>query len=202
MIHQSQQLLIDQLKAHPVSVAHLEISKGITALSAASGSGKSRFFRAISDLVENDGNVRLGDTQRQEISAPAWRKLVRYVSPEPSWWGATMRENIPLDDTTTSLCGEFGVAPKLMDSPIADLSSGERQRFGLIRALHDDPPVLLLDEPTAALDEVTSRQVEAELRRRADLGRIILLISHSEAQIERIANRVLTIENGQVVERI
>lgn len=200
--HAHQVLTIDFLKAAPVCAKTLVLPAGITAVSAPSGSGKSRFFRAIADLVVNDGSASLGNIDRAQISAPEWRKQVRYVSSEPAWWGATIRENIPQDKTTELLAENFGLAANLMDSPIADLSSGERQRFGLIRALHDDPKVLLLDEPTAALDESLSIRVEAELKERALNGRIVLLISHSEAQIARIADRVLTIENGQVVERM
>lgn len=197
-----QVLTIDFLNVAPIRAKSLVLPAGITAVSAPSGSGKSRFFRAIADLVVNDGIVSLGEIDRAQISAPEWRKQVRYVSSEPAWWGATMRDNIPQGDTTESLLEKFGLAANLMDSPLADLSSGERQRFGLIRALHDDPKVLLLDEPTAALDEALSIKVETELTERALNGRIVLLVSHSEAQIARIADRVLTIENGQVVERV
>lgn len=194
-------LTIDFLNVVPVRAKSLVLNSGITAVSAPSGAGKSRFFRAIADLVVNEGTVSLGDIDRAQIPAPQWRKQVRYVNADPAWWSATLRENIPQDQTTEMLAEKFGLAAHLMDSPLADLSSGERQRFGLVRALHDDPKVLLLDEPTAALDDALSLRVEAELKERAQNGRIVLLISHSKEQIARIADKVLTIKNGQVVEK-
>lgn len=191
-------LRIKGLEVPPVRVENLEIEPGITALSAPSGSGKSRFFRAIADLVVNRGTVQFGEFQREEIPAPDWRRMVRFVSAEPGWWSLKTRPHFPDYDRCVRLMGRFGLAPALIDSPVAELSSGERQRFGLIRALMDDPEVLLLDEPTAALDETTSLKVEAELSRRAESGGTILLISHSEAQIARLANQVLTIRDGWV----
>lgn len=194
-------LIIEKLEIPPVFVEHLEVAPGITVLSAPSGTGKSRFFRAIADLVVNSGKISLGDLQRENISAPDWRHLVRYVSAEPAWWDTTARAHLPAIDATQSLASQFNLAPNLFDSPIDQLSSGERQRFGLVRALIDNPPVLLLDEPTAALDETTAKKVETELSKRASDGCLIFLISHSETQIARIADRVLTIENGHVEER-
>lgn len=193
-------LIIDKLKAAPISVDHLEISPGIAALTATSGAGKSRLFRAIADLVENTGSIKLNTMDREKITAPEWRTAVRYVSAEPAWWEATAREHLPEGDAVTALANQFNLTPKLFDCPIEQLSSGERQRFGLVRALADNPPVLLLDEPTAALDEDTSELVEAELKKRAEAGCIIFLISHSKAQIARIADRVLTINNGHIEE--
>lgn len=194
-------LHIEALDVLPIRAAHLDIAPGITALTAPSGAGKSRFFRAIADLVVNVGEVRLADTKRAEVSAPEWRHLVRYVSSEPAWWAPTARANLPDNPNVISLAKQFDLAPTLFDSPIEQLSSGERQRFGLVRAMADNPPVLLVDEPTAALDNDSRERVEAELLRRAGQGCIIFIISHSDAQIARIANRVLTIEDGKVRER-
>lgn len=195
-------LVIENLEILPVSVEHLEITTGVTVLTASSGSGKSRFFRAIADLVVNSGKISLGNIRRENTSAPDWRHLVRYVSAEPAWWGATARAHLSPGEATHSLASRFDLSPNLFDSPIDQLSTGERQRFGLVRSLVDDPPVLLLDEPTAALDETTATKVEAELSKRAKAGCIVFLISHSDTQIARIADRVLTIKNNQVVERL
>lgn len=191
-------LTIKNLTILPIYVERLELDVGITALAAPSGAGKSRLFAAIADLVVNAGEVSLDDVNRNDMAATEWRKTVRYVSAEPSWWGTTAQDHLPDDEKTSQMAARVGLATELFKQPIEQLSTGERQRFGLVRALADDPQVLLLDEPTAALDHATSLKVEAELLRLAGEGRIVFIISHSEAQIERIASRVVSIIDGKL----
>lgn len=191
-------LNIINLNVIPIHVDRIEIKAGITALAAPSGSGKSRLFGAIADLLVNTGEVSLGGINRNDMAATEWRKMVRYVSSEPSWWAATAQDHLPDDDMVKQLANRFGLADELLRQPIDQLSTGEKQRFGLIRALVDKPKVLLLDEPTAALDHDTSLKVEAEFMRLAKDGCLIFIISHSEAQIKRIADRTITIIDGEV----
>ncbi|MBL1420339.1 MAG: ATP-binding cassette domain-containing protein [Alphaproteobacteria bacterium] len=193
-------LIIKNLTILPINVERLELKAGLTALAAPSGAGKSRLFAAIADLIVNEGEVSLDDVNRNDIAATHWRKMVRYVSAEPSWWGNTVAEHLSDDEKTRQMATKFGLTSELYERPIEQLSTGERQRFGLLRALVDEPQVLLLDEPTAALDQDTSLKIEAELVRLAGEGRIIFIISHSEAQIERIATRVVRIVDGKVCE--
>lgn len=193
-------LKINNLNIVPVQVRQLEIYAGITALKAPSGSGKSRILKAIADLVLHTGEVSLNGKNRSEMPAPEWRKMVRYISAEPAFWGKTVLDNMSDNATTRKLATQFGLADKLFNSPIDQLSTGEKQRFGLVRALADNPQILLLDEPTAALDEKTTIWVEAELQKRADSGVVIVLISHNDAQIKRIATKTYTIIDGELVE--
>jgi UDP-glucose/iron transport system ATP-binding protein len=195
-------LFVDRLDIAPVHVEKLRVGNGITALAAASGAGKTRFFLALADLVPNHGSIRFDDMARESTPAPVWRRSIRYVSAEPAWWEATPRAHLPASGRVTAMAERLGLDKSLLDKPIAELSTGERLRFGLVRALASDPPLVLLDEPTGALDEASAKLVEDEFRRLADDGKSIFLISHSEDQIERIADRVLTIENGIVVERV
>jgi putative ABC transport system ATP-binding protein len=195
-------LFVDRLDIAPVHVEKLRIGGGITALAAPSGAGKTRFLLAVADLVPNAGQIRLDDKGRERVPAPAWRRQVRYVSAEPAWWAPTARAHLPALGAVAAMAERFGLAANLFDEPIADLSTGERQRFGLIRGLADNPPVLLLDEPTSALDEDTTRRVEKELLRLAQAGRIVVLVSHRADQVDRLAERVLTIESGIIMERV
>lgn len=194
-------LFIDRLDIAPVHVAKLRVGAGITTLSAPSGAGKTRFFLAIADLIVNAGKIRLDETERERIPAPAWRRLVRYASAEPAWWAPTVRENLPTYGAVRGMAERFGLGKDLVDKPVAELSTGERQRFGLVRALASDPPVLLLDEPTSALDETATLRVEELLRELAQKGRIVFMISHSDEQVRRIADRALEIEDGVIAER-
>ncbi len=81
-----------------------------------------------------------------------------------------------------------------------NLSTGERQRLAFARLLRRDPDVLLLDEPTAALDAEATERVEALVRARLDAGASVLIVTHSGDQAERLAGRRLRIEDGAVVE--
>lgn len=191
-------LMIKNLSVLPVYVEQLEITTGITALAAPSGSGKSRLFTAIADLIVNEGEVLLDGINRNDMAATEWRKLVRYVSSEPSWWGETAQDHLPSDEKTQQIARRIGLDVKLFLRPIEQLSTGEKQRFGLIRALVDEPKILLLDEPTAALDHETSLKVEAEFLRLAKDGCLIFIISHSDEQIKRIADNVATIIDGKI----
>lgn len=193
-------LTIQNLTIKPLYVERLELSAGITALAAPSGAGKSRLFAAIADLLVNEGEVSLNGVSRNDMPATDWRKMVRYVSAEPSWWGNAAKDHLPDDEQTRQMAVRFGLNVELFERPIEQLSTGERQRFGLLRCLLDAPQVLLLDEPTAALDHETSLKIEAEFVRLAGEGRVIFLISHSEAQIGRIAGRVVNIVDGKIAE--
>jgi phosphate-transporting ATPase len=86
------------------------------------------------------------------------------------------------------------------NAPIARLSTGERQRLGLIRALVHHPRILLLDEPTAALDPDATALVENLLAERFAQGTSALWVSHDAAQAKRMAQRCLMIERGQAAE--
>ena len=91
----------------------------------------------------------------------------------------------------------FGLNEALLDRRIDSLSTGERQRLALVRALTDDPKVLLLDEPTALLDQTNAARVDAHLAERLIAGRIILLVSHDPTQIDRLAHIRLQLGNPQ-----
>jgi ABC-type lipoprotein export system ATPase subunit len=83
---------------------------------------------------------------------------------------------------------------------VARLSTGERQRLALLRALGPENRVLLLDEPTSGLDAENTGLVEALLRGRLSLGTAILLVTHDPEQATRMASRHLEVRGGQLVE--
>jgi ABC-type phosphate transport system ATPase subunit len=95
---------------------------------------------------------------------------------------------------------ELGLPEECMDWAVARLSTGEKQRLGFLRAIEDEPEVLLLDEPTAALDDVSGRAVEAVIERLRRGGAAILLVTHSAAQEARLARRRTVIAAGRLRE--
>jgi len=83
----------------------------------------------------------------------------------------------------------LGVRADLLNAPVAQLSTGEKQRLALVRALLPNPPLLLLDEPTGPLDEVSVTQVEALLQQRMAGGTSILLVTHDPNQATRLGHQ-------------
>jgi ABC-type multidrug transport system ATPase subunit len=92
----------------------------------------------------------------------------------------------------------LGLAPALLDTEIERLSTGERQRLALVRSLARRPRVLLLDEPTGALDPDGVARVEALLREQLAAGMAILVVTHAGEQARRLAQRIFRLEQGKL----
>ena len=167
------------------------------AVTGPSGAGKSLLLRAIADLDPNDGAVFANVGERARMPAPAWRRAVAYVPAEPGWWGDLARDHFypPLP---AALVQAMGLGREVFDAPVARLSTGERQRLALARCLAREPEVLLLDEPTAALDERNKLEVEAVLKTRLDAGASLVLVTHDPAQAARLATRSVKLGAGRI----
>ncbi len=166
------------------------------AIEGPSGSGKTRLLRAIADLDAAAGYVYLEGVERREMLGPEWRRRVRYASAEPAWWGAKAREHFPATAKLDRLLSAVGLESVLLDRPISELSTGERQRLGLVRAIADEPRVLLLDEPTSALDAQAAALAEELIKFQILLGRIVILVSHDSQQLTRLANARLQLTDA------
>jgi ABC-type iron transport system FetAB ATPase subunit len=171
------------------------------AITGPSGSGKSLCLRMIADLDPNEGEVFLDGANRRMFPAPAWRRKAVYNPAEPGWWHERIGDHFRGEEQAFArvMLPRFGLAAGLFDSHVAHLSTGERQRMALVRALALRSPVLLLDEPTGALDQDSTAQVEQVLRERLAAGTAILMVTHSAAQAERLAHRHLRMENRHLV---
>jgi ABC-2 type transport system ATP-binding protein len=91
---------------------------------------------------------------------------------------------------------------RLLHRPVGELSSGQKTRAALAKALINEPDVLLLDEPTASLDPDTADWVRGWLERyRAESGAAILLASHNMGEVERLCSDVLMLKQGRIVDR-
>lgn len=189
-------LKVDRLAIAGLPPLSFEVAAGeCVAIEGPSGSGKTRILRAVADLDQAGGYVFLDGAERGEMSGHAWRKRVRYVSAEPAWWADTPRQHLTIPAELQKLeryAKSLGLDRETLSKPLAQLSTGERLRLGLARAAADDPGVLLLDEPTAALDPQATALVEELIRFLLLQGRSIVLVSHDEGQVSRLAhNRLL-----------
>ena len=194
-------LSLRDLRAQVVLAPRLDVAAGeCVAVMGASGSGKSRLLRAIVDLDPNEGQVRLDGRSRVAFAAPDWRRAVAYVPAESGWWDERVAPHFPDDRLSAARLAAVGLPDAAGQWLVARLSTGERQRLALLRALACEPKVLLLDEPTSGLDGEGTAKVEALLREALMRGVSILMVTHDPAQADRLAQRRFYMENGVLQE--
>ncbi|MGW1715694.1 thiol reductant ABC exporter subunit CydD [Streptomyces sp. NPDC002156] len=183
------------------------------ALVGPSGAGKSTLLHALLGFVRpTEGRVCVGGTDLAGLDLEQWRSRVAWVPQRPHLFAGSIAENVRLarpdaDDTAVRRALADAGAMEFVDAlpegvhtalgeDGAGLSAGQRQRLALARAFLADRPVLLLDEPTAALDGETEAEVVAAVRRLA-VGRTVLLVVHRPALLG-VADRVVRLEEAVV----
>ncbi len=198
-------LRVEHLQVGDLPPLSFEVAGGeCLAIEGASGSGKSLLLRAIADLDSAPGKVVTDGIERGEVPAPAWRKRVRYCAAEPQWWSDTPRGSIPAGYAARveNLLAALRLTEEMLDRPVSQLSTGERQRLALVRAMIDDPQVLLLDEPTGALDPASTALVEKLIESQLVAGKVVLLVSHDAHQVDRLANARIALGDAEAGARV
>lgn len=192
-------LTIENLKGHYFGPVNLSIAAGeCVAVRGASGAGKSLLLRAIADLDPNEGEVEWGGQARVGMPAPDWRRLIGLVPAESGWWADRVGEHFGQQAILSELLEAVGMPSDALTWEVARLSTGERHRLAIIRCLALKPAVLLLDEPTAALDGGATERVEALLKQQLESDTAILIVTHDPEQVRRIASRVAIMEAGKL----
>ena len=194
-------LQVRDLRASILKLASFSLSAGeALAVRGPSGAGKTLLLRAVADLDPNEGLVTLDGRDRSTIAGPKWRGLVGYVPAEPGWWANTVGEHFGDWAAALVFVRDLGFPEETKAWPITQLSTGERLRLALVRALMMRPKVLLLDEPTAALDVASVAAVESLINARMRTGLAVFWVTHDPEQAKRVAHRLLVVEAGQVRE--
>lgn len=196
--------------ADAVSGASFEVAPGETvALVGPSGAGKSTLLSVVLGFVRPaEGRVCVGGVDLAEVSPERWRERIAWVPQRPHLFAGTIAENVRLarpeadDAQVRDALRDAGAlefvdalsagAETLLGEDGAGLSAGQRQRLALARAFLADRPVVLLDEPTAALDGGTEAGVVEAVRRLA-VGRTVLLVVHRPALLA-VADRVVRLD--------
>ncbi|MFJ6797468.1 thiol reductant ABC exporter subunit CydD [Streptomyces sp. NPDC091268] len=183
------------------------------ALTGPSGAGKSTLLQVLLGFVApTGGRVRIDGVELADTDLEQWRERIAWVPQRPHLFVGTIAENVRLarpgasaEEVAGALrdagAAEFVDAlPRGVETLLgeggAGLSAGQRQRLALARAFLADRPVLLLDEPTAALDGETEAGVVEAVRRLA-VGRTVLLVVHRPALLA-VADRVVPVGTGRV----
>ncbi|MEU6143355.1 thiol reductant ABC exporter subunit CydD [Streptomyces sp. NPDC047081] len=197
-----------------VSDVSFAVEPGETvALVGPSGAGKSTLLNVLLGFVPaTEGRVRIGGVDLAEVDLEQWRSRIAWVPQRPHLFAGTIAENVRLarpdadDAAVRRALGDAGALEFVDALPAgvgtvlgedgAGLSAGQRQRLALARAFLADRPVLLLDEPTAALDGATEAEVVEAVRRLA-VGRTVLLVVHRPALLG-VADRVVRLAEPMV----
>ena len=178
----------------------------VVLLLGANGAGKSTLVRSILGIVPYEGEIRVGglDPLRQ---GKAVRSQVGYM---PQSGGLhldlsvkeTMRFYRDLRGSSSQgseeILGYVGLEHSI-DTKVGELSGGMRQRLGFALSMLSDPPVLILDEPTASLDAQSRELLAHRVGSLAKQGKTILLSTHSEQQLLATGNRAVTLDSGRVI---
>lgn len=186
----------------------------ITALFGPSGAGKTSLINVIAGLIKPEqGRVAVDDAMLLEtsngIDIPANKRRIGYVFQEGRLFPhLTVRQNLlyghwfaqrDLCQTSFYEVTELLDLGSLLHRGTSQLSGGEKQRVAIGRALLSSPRLLLLDEPLSSLDETRKQEVMPFLERLRDHARMpIVYVSHSVAEVERLANAVVFMDAGRV----
>lgn len=177
---------------------------GVTAIFGPSGSGKSTMLRLCNHLeVPTSGRVLFRGVDVAGVDSLWLRRQVGMAFQRPTPFPGTVAENLRVADPQASesqmqeVLARVALTGSWLDRDATMLSGGEAQRMCLARTLIAGPQVLLLDEPTASGDAETARVIEGAVRELADAGMSALWVSHDAAQVQRIADRVLRLQDGR-----
>lgn len=175
-----------------------------------SGAGKTTLLRIIAGLADPiAGQVRLDGRSADDVGWPAWRRQVTYVSQLPVMTAGTVRDNLrrphqyrrgaPFDEErSVDWLGRLGLRESVLDQQARTLSVGQQQRVSLARALGIEPRVLLLDEPTGALDQDAVRTLETLVTEWTQQGRAALIVTHDREQAARWCTATLDLRPNMV----
>jgi putative ABC transport system ATP-binding protein len=194
----------------------LEVGHGDRlALVGPTGAGKSLILRALALLDPLDqGEVLWQGEPIADHAIPTFRGQVLYLQQRSPVVEGSVEDNLRLPfrlqvrkvatypaERARHLVTSLGRDPSFLQAHTVNLSGGERQMVALLRALLVDPQVLLLDEPSAALDPETTAVVESLVDtwyREAPTARACLWVSHDQDQARRVADRILEVRDGRL----
>ena len=207
----------NQGQVQAVNIQQLSIQKsGITCLIGPSGCGKTTTLKMINRLIEPDeGFVEINGVKSHNYPTVKWRRQIGYVIQKVGLFPHfTVEKNISLLShvlkrekgfilkRSTELLELVGLDPsRYKDRYPIELSGGEQQRVGIARALMEDPPLLLMDEPFGALDPITGSHLMKEfIKLNQKLKKTILMVTHDIKSAFKMGDRVVLMRKGSIVQ--
>jgi ATP-binding cassette, subfamily B, bacterial len=188
----------------------------VTAIVGSSGSGKTTLLKLLLGFYNNyEGSIMLGDYELRELSPSAWRTHSGTVMQEGYIFNDTIKNNIVLktdkfDETHYRRCVEIANLGGLINnlslgdetsigSNGADISTGQKQRILIARAIYKDPRFLFLDEATSALDANNEKEIVENLNDYFS-NRTVLVIAHRLSTVKN-ADNIIVLERGEIKEQ-
>ena len=197
-----------------------EVAPGSTlALLGLSGSGKTTALKLCCGLISPDqGDVRVKSESLVGVDKKTLRKIRRNIGYVIQSGGLfphlTVRENLLLiareeeysNDNIKSRLGELcemtKISSELLEKFPREISGGERQRVGIMRAFFRDPEIFLLDEPFGALDPITRRGLQMDLKELfVKTQKTVILVTHDLYEAAYMADQILLLNNGSVAQQ-
>ncbi len=190
----------------------LDVGAGqVHALVGLNGAGKTTLMRLVLGMLQPDaGTVRIGGRDVSRADAMTWRRVGHLIDQALIYPELDVTTNLALAALLHGVNAE--ALPATIERALVDLdvgrysdvrarvlSSGNRQRVGLAGVLAHDPDLIVVDEPTNALDPAAVIRLRDLLRERADRGAGVLVSSHHLDEVARIADRISVMNNGRLI---
>jgi osmoprotectant transport system ATP-binding protein len=199
-----------------LSDVSLTVPKGVThALIGSSGSGKTTLLRLTLGLIPFDkGYVKINDQALLSFTPTEWADRIGYVPQDGGLFPhVTGKENVSLvpslrnwprpriDARVEELRALVDLEPNVLTRFPHEMSGGQKQRVAIMRAAMMDPPVMLLDEPMAALDPLIRRSLQQELKSIFQrLAKTVLLVTHDLGEAVYLAECITLLHEGRVIQ--
>lgn len=181
-----------------------------------SGSGKTTLLKMINCLIEpSSGDILLNNAPQKELDLREMRLSIGYVLQQIALFpNLTVAENIAIipemkqwapeevRQKTEELLDKVGLPAKdYLDRYPSDLSGGEQQRIGIVRAIISHPKILLMDEPFSALDPISRKQLqELMLSLHKEFDMTIVFVTHDIDEAIKLGDRVAILNEGEIVQ--
>lgn len=189
---------------------NLELVAGrITALVGLNGAGKSTLMRVLLGMLRPDsGEVRLDGHLLPDAPVEAWARVGHLVEYPLTYPELTAMRNLQLSARLRRVADVDAAVARIVSElalehyatrRVRSLSLGNKQRVGLAAALQHDPSIIVLDEPTNALDPAGVIRLRESLLRRAGSGAAVLVSSHHLDEVARIADRIVVMNAGRLI---
>ncbi|MCO4754317.1 MAG: ATP-binding cassette domain-containing protein [Bacteriovoracaceae bacterium] len=188
----------------------------IACIIGTSGCGKTTTLKMINRLIEpTSGEIMAYNDNAKDYNPIHWRRKMGFVIQKAGLLPhLTVKENICLlsrilkrketfiDKRVESLLETVGLDPSVFKSryPV-ELSGGQQQRIGIARALMEDPPIMLMDEPFGALDPITRNSLHEEFTNlNQELKKTILIVTHDLEEAFKLGDQVILMDQGKIVQ--